>query len=143
MTGPIAAGAAVRRRRFVALIWGKISHMTIEHVLAVVPVSAIQASQRWYEDLMGRPVDNHPMDSLVEWRVTETGWVQVFHDPERAGSALLNFAVDDLEVRAAELAARGLVLDSIQTANNGVRTAGINDPDGNRITFIGGFRVVY
>ena len=117
--------------------------MTIDHVLAVVPVSDVQESQRWYEDLMGRPEDNHPMDSLVEWRVTGTGWVQVFHDPERAGSALLNFAVDDLDAKAAELAARGLVLDNIQTANKGVRTASINDPDGNRITFIGGFRVVY
>jgi glyoxylase I family protein len=115
--------------------------MSIDHVLAVVPVSHIQAAQRWYEALIGRPEDNHPMDSLVEWRITETGWV--FHDPERAGSTLLNFAVDDLEARAAELAARGLVLDEIQTANKGVRTASITDPDGNRITFIGGFRVVY
>ena len=82
--------------------------MSIDHVLAVVPVSDIQAAQRWYEALIGRPEDNHPMDSLVEWRITETGWVQVFHDPERAGSTLLNFAVDDLEARAAELAARGL-----------------------------------
>ena len=117
--------------------------MSIDHVLAVAPVSDIQAAQRWYEALFGRPEDNHPMDSLVEWRVTETGWVQVFHDPDRAGSTLLNLAVDDLEEQAAQLAVRGLVLDGIQTANKGVRTAGITDPDGNRITFIGGFRVVY
>lgn len=117
--------------------------MPIDHLLAVVPVSDIQAAQRWYEALVGRREDNHPMESLVEWRVTETGWVQVFHDPERAGSTLLNLAVDDLEAQAAELAARGLVLDDIQTANRGVRTASITDPDGNRITFIGGFRVVY
>ncbi len=117
--------------------------MSIGHVLAVVPVSDIQASQRWYEALAGRPEDNHPMATLLEWRITETGWVQVFHDPERAGSTLLNFAVDDLEAQAAELAARGLVLDEIQTANKGVRTASISDPDGNRITFIGGFRVIY
>jgi predicted enzyme related to lactoylglutathione lyase len=51
--------------------------------------------------------------------------------------------VDDLEAKAVELAERGLVLDDVQTANKGVRTASINDPDGNRITFISGFRVVY
>ncbi len=83
------------------------------------------------------------MDTLVEWRITGNGWVQVFHDPERAGSTLLNFAVDDLDAQAAALSARGLVLDDIQSANKGVRTASINDPDGNRITLIGGFRVVY
>ncbi len=75
--------------------------------------------------------------------MTETGWVQVFSDPERAGSTFLNFAVDDLDAQTAELAARGLVLDEIQPASKGVRTASVTDPDGNRITFIGGFRVIY
>jgi glyoxylase I family protein len=117
--------------------------MSIDHVLAVVPVSDVERSQRWYEALVGRPEDNHPMETLVEWRITEAGWIQVFHDPDRAGSTLLNFAVDDLDAQAAELAARGLELDEIQTANKGVRTASITDPDGNRITFVGGFRVVY
>ena len=117
--------------------------MSIDHVLAVVPVSDIERSRRWYEALVGRPEDNHPMETLVEWRITEAGWVQIFHDPDRAGSTLLNFAVDDLDSQAAELTARGLELDEIQTANKGVRTASITDPDGNRITFVGGFRVVY
>src|SRR5580700_82201 len=98
--------------------------MSIDHVLAVVPVSDIQVARRWYEALVGRPEDNHPMDSLGEWRITETGWGQVFHDPERAGSTLLNFAVDDLDKHAVELAARGMPLDDIQTAGKGVRTAG-------------------
>jgi glyoxylase I family protein len=83
------------------------------------------------------------MDSLIEWRITDTGWVQVFGDPERAGSTLLSFAVDDLEAEASALAARELILDDIQTANRGVETASINDPEGNRVTFIGGFRVTY
>jgi glyoxylase I family protein len=117
--------------------------MSIGHVLAVVPVSDIQAATRWYEALIGRPADNHPMDTLVEWRITETGWVQVFHDPTRAGSTFLNLAVDDLEAQVAEIAARGLVVDEIQMANKGVQTASITDPDSNTITFIGGFRVIY
>ena len=117
--------------------------MSIDHVLAVVPVSDINVARQWYEALLGRPEDNHPMGTLVEWRVTDTGWLQVFFDPQRAGSTLLNFAVDDLEAHAAELAARGLVLDETQAANKGVRTASITDPDSNRITFIGGFRVNY
>ena len=117
--------------------------MPIDHVLAVVPVSDIPAAQRWYEALVGRPADNHPMDTLVEWRITAGGWIQVFHDPDRAGSTLLNFAVDDLESQAAELRARGVALEEFQTADKGVRTASTTDPDGNRITFIGGFRIVY
>jgi len=117
--------------------------MSIDQVLAVVPVSDIQKARRWYELLIGRPEDNHPMETLVEWRITDTGWIQVFHDPERAGSTLLNFAVDDVEQHITELTARGLTPGSIESANKGVQLSSITDPDGNRITFIGGFRTIY
>ena len=82
--------------------------MPIEHVLAVVPVADLEAANGWYERLLGRPADNRPMDSLVEWQVTVTGWVQVFVDACRAGTAMLNFAVDDLDKHVAELSSRGL-----------------------------------
>ena len=83
------------------------------------------------------------MDSLVEWRVTDTGWVQVFRDAGRAGRAMLNFAVDDLDKHVAVLSARGLVPGAIETVSKGVRLSAITDPDGNQITFIGNFRIKY
>jgi hypothetical protein len=92
---------------------------------------------------MGRPEDNYPMETLVEWRVTDKGWLQVFHDPGRAGSTCVNFAVDDLDTHIAELAGRGLAPGEIETANMGVRLSTVIDPDGNRITFIGDFRNIY
>lgn len=62
--------------------------------------------------LFGRPADNLPMDGLlVEWRLTETGWIQVHFDAARAGSGLLNFAVDELERHVAEVSRRGLAPD--------------------------------
>jgi glyoxylase I family protein len=100
-------------------------------------ITYLPPSRRWYQALVGRPEDNHPTETLVEWQITEAGWIQVFDDPDRAESTLLNFAVDDLDAQAAALAARGLELDEIQTANKGVRTACITDPDGNRITIVG------
>jgi len=51
--------------------------MAIDHVLAVISVSDIEAARGWYDRLLGRPPDNRPKDSLAEWRVTDTGWVQV------------------------------------------------------------------
>ena len=72
--------------------------MSVDHVLAVIPVADFEAAHAWYERLFGRPADNLPMEGLlVEWRVTDSGWVQVTRDADRAGSALLNFAVDDLD----------------------------------------------
>ena len=117
--------------------------MSIEHVLAVVQVSDVHRSEQWYTSLFGRPADNNPMPSLVEWQVLPGAWVQVFTDPDRAGTGLLNFAVDDLEGHLAEVSGRGIDPGEIVEANKGVRTCAVADPDGNTITFIGGFRVDY
>jgi glyoxylase I family protein len=117
--------------------------MAIDHVLAVVPVADIDTARDWYERLLGRTPDNHPMEGLAEWRVTDTGWLQVWEDPDRAGTALLNFAVDDLAVHLDDLASRGLSPGEVQTVNKGVQLTAVTDPDGNTITFISNFRVNY
>ena len=118
--------------------------MSIEHVLAVVPVTDFDAAHAWYERLFGRPADNLPMEGrLVEWRLTETGWIQVTCDADRAGSTLLNFAVDDLDSHVADISRRGRTPGAIETVNKGVQLSAIRDPDGNTITFIGNFRVNY
>jgi glyoxylase I family protein len=118
--------------------------MSIDHVLAVVPVADFAAAHAWYERLFGFPADNLPIEGLlVEWRVTDRGWVQVTRDAERAGSARLNFAVDDLDQHVADVAGRGLAPAAIETVNKGVQLSTIRDPEGNTITFIGDFRVHY
>ncbi len=117
--------------------------MFIEHVLAVVPVSDLDRADAWYEALFGRPADNRPMPTLVEWQVTNAGWVQVTVDAERAGSGLLNVAVDDLATTKGELAGRGVSTGAIQPVNKGVELLATADPDGNAITLIGNFRVTY
>ena len=118
--------------------------MSIDHVLAVVPVTDFEAAHAWYERLFGRPADNLPMEGqLVEWRVTDSGWVQVTRDADHAGSAMLNFAVDDLDEHIADVSGRGLAPGAIETANKNVRLSAVTDPDGNMITFIGNFRIQY
>jgi hypothetical protein len=58
--------------------------MSIDHVLAVVPVADFEAAHAWYERVFGRPADNLPMEGLLaEWRVTDSGWVQVTRDRSR------------------------------------------------------------
>ncbi len=117
--------------------------MAIDHLLAVVPVSDLAVSDRWYATLFDRPADNNPMNTLVEWQVLPGAWVQVFTDPGRAGTGLLNFAVDDLEGHIAQLQSRGIHPGEITDADKGVRLSAITDPDGNTIRLVGGFRVVY
>jgi catechol 2,3-dioxygenase-like lactoylglutathione lyase family enzyme len=118
--------------------------MSVTHVLAVVPVRDFDASVAWYESLFGFPPTNIPMPGiLAEWRVTENGWVQMTVAAEHAGTALLNFAVDELEWHLAELESRGLRAGDVQVASKDVRLASIRDRDGNTITFIGNFREKY
>jgi catechol 2,3-dioxygenase-like lactoylglutathione lyase family enzyme len=117
--------------------------MPIEHVLAVVPVSDLERADKWYVALFGRPADNRPMPSLVEWQVTGAAWVQVTVDTDRAGSGVLNLAVDDLPATRKVLATRGLDTAEIQPVNKGVELSATSDPDGNTITLIGNFRVTY
>ncbi len=117
--------------------------MAIDHVLAVIPVADVDTARVWYERLLGRAADNRPMDSLAEWRITDTGWLQVSEDADRAGTGLLNLAVDDLGGQLASLTSRGLAAGQIQTVNRGVQLSSVTDPDGNTITFIGNFRISY
>ena len=118
--------------------------MTIRHLLAVVPVANFDTAHAWYIRLLGRPADNAPMAGLlVEWQVIENGWLQLTHDETRAGTGLLNFAVDDLAAHLEQLRGRGFEPGEIVQANTGVQLSTIIDPDGNTITLSGQFRVVY
>jgi hypothetical protein len=117
--------------------------MAIDRVLAVVPVSDVIRSSVFYELVLGAPPRNRPMGTLVEWQLTESAWLQVFLDPERAGSSLVNFSVDDLATHVAGLEERGLQPSSIDEVTKGVTLSSIVDPDGNRLTFIGNFREEY
>lgn len=117
--------------------------MTINHVLAVIPVADIAVSRAWYERLFGREPDNTPMEWLVEWRLTGNGWLQVTVDADRAGRGQLNLAVDDLAAHLAGIATRGVATGEIQPVDKGVEISPVTDPDGNVITFIGDFRVAY
>ncbi len=117
--------------------------MSIEHVLTVVPVTDLERSRRWYESLFGRAADNNPMPNLVEWQLIPGAWIQVFVDEQRAGSTLVNFAVEDLDAHIDELKKRGHEPGEIVEANKEVRLSTMIDPDSNMIRLIGGFRVRY
>jgi glyoxylase I family protein len=117
--------------------------MSIEHLPAVVPVTDVKRSCRWYEMLFGRAADNNPMPNLVEWQVVPGGWVQVFTDDEHAGSTVVNLAVQDLTAHVEELRRRGLEAGEVVEANKGVQLSALTDPDGNKVWLIGGFRVRY
>jgi catechol 2,3-dioxygenase-like lactoylglutathione lyase family enzyme len=111
--------------------------MRIKDVLAGIAVADFESALAWYERLLGRPADEIPMDGLGEWHFAETGWIQLIHDADRAGNALLTLQVDDLEGYVALLEERGLAPGPIDdTTSDSVLFAAIADPEGNTITLV-------
>lgn len=114
--------------------------MQFEHLLANMTVRDITSSGPWYERLFGRPADTNPMESLQEWKVTESAWLQVSSNTEALiGRGQVCLAVKDVRQAIAELKERGIQLGDIQPVSDRVEVSTVNDPDGNLIIFIGNF----
>jgi predicted enzyme related to lactoylglutathione lyase len=110
--------------------------MDITCVLMVAPVEDMESATAWYQQLLGRPADTRPMPSLADWHLTASGWLQVFQDAGRSGSALLNLEVPDLDETLARLAERGLTAGPVRTGDGRTRFATLKDPDGNQVTLL-------
>jgi catechol 2,3-dioxygenase-like lactoylglutathione lyase family enzyme len=95
--------------------------MRITHLFAGIPVSDYDAAVAWYQRLLGRPPDVLPHEREAMWHVGDAGSIYVVLDAQRAGSALVTVAVDDLGEHPTE------------PGPGGLRTAVLDDPDGNRI----------
>jgi hypothetical protein len=108
--------------------------VTISRLLAQMTVSSSARSIEWYSLLFGRGPDARPMDGLVEWHLAETFGVQVWVEPQRAGTSCMVLDDDDLDARLR-------LLDDAGIENGGIRPASafrilpVVDPDGNRIVF--------
>ena len=74
----------------------------------------------------------YTMDGLLEWHVTDGGGVQLWLEPERAGSSTVVLAADDLDTTATRLAAAGMA-DGGPEPGGGARVLRLADPDGNRV----------
>jgi len=72
------------------------------------------------------------MDGLAEWRSDNGGWLQLFSDHDRAGSASFTLAVSDLDEHVEALRRTGVSIGRMTTSDI-VKTATIADLDGNQI----------
>lgn len=87
----------------------------------------------WYERFAGRAPDLIPNKDEAAWQLSETGWIYLIADPNRAGSGLSTLLLDDLDAFLAGLAERGIAAGPIEVMGNGVRHVTVADPDGNRL----------
>ena len=109
--------------------------MSIRNAIASVAVKDLSAAVPWYEKLFGRPADSRPMAELAEWKFERGGWLQLYQNPARAGTASLTLSVSDLDEQVSHL--RNWGVDAGQpVVSEQAKVVMIEDPDGNSIAFV-------
>jgi catechol 2,3-dioxygenase-like lactoylglutathione lyase family enzyme len=106
-------------------------------LFAGIPVRDFPASLAWYERFFGSPPTFFPHDTEAVWILAEHRSVYIVQHPDRAGHALVTVLVDDLDVRVARIADRGIDPTEEEAYDNGVRKVVYHDPDGNEFGFGG------
>jgi catechol 2,3-dioxygenase-like lactoylglutathione lyase family enzyme len=102
-------------------------------LFAGLPVTDIRSALEWYRRFFDAEPDLTPHEGERVWRVTETGWIYVVEDRDRAGRGLATVMVDDLAQRAADLHDAGIEIGEIEKLGGGTLKAVVTDPDGNQI----------
>ena len=108
--------------------------LTINHVFTGIAVTDYDAALAWYSRFFRRSPDVIVTEHEAMWQVTDTGWIYVVGDANRAGKSLLTLLVDDLENYVAELGQQGLETSAIDTVPGLYRKAVMTDPEGNMIS---------
>jgi hypothetical protein len=108
--------------------------MSIKNALASVAVKDLNASVKWYEEVLGKPPDSRPMPEVAEWKFERGGWLQVYQLPERAGSGSFTLAVTNLDDHITALDKLGIARGQ-RSSGDRVKTLMITDLDGNHIAF--------
>ncbi|GGR54991.1 putative enzyme related to lactoylglutathione lyase [Nocardioides luteus] len=106
-------------------------------LFAGLPVTSIAASVPWYEQLFG-VAPFHPNEVEAVFEADEHRYVYIEQKPSIAGHGFVTLFVDDLDTHLAAVADRGLLPESEETYDNGVRKTLFRDPDGNEIGIGGG-----
>jgi predicted enzyme related to lactoylglutathione lyase len=106
--------------------------MAIINAIASVAVRDLDTAAAWYEKILGRPADSRPMPELAEWKFQRGGWLQVYEQPQRAGSGSVTLTVRNMENQVARLQKLGIDT-RLRTSGPKVETLMIADPDGNHI----------
>jgi catechol 2,3-dioxygenase-like lactoylglutathione lyase family enzyme len=110
---------------------------TVNDICAVVATDDYATARSWYSRVLGREPDLEPVEGVAaEWQITETAWLQLVVDPDRAGKSAVRFGVGDLADQVAALDALGIPTGQPIVIGDMVRVIDIADPDGNEVSFV-------
>jgi catechol 2,3-dioxygenase-like lactoylglutathione lyase family enzyme len=102
-------------------------------LFAGVAVRDLPRAVRWYDRLLGEVGTFEPNDTERVWTVAEHRHLYVDVRPDHAGHCMVTLFVDDFDGFLGAAAQRGVVPESQETYENGVRKAIFRDPDDNEV----------
>ncbi len=102
-------------------------------LFAGLAVRDLKVALEWYATFFGRPADEIVGDEAL-WQLSETAWVFVAPDADRAGGGLITLGVDDMDAYLSRWEAAGIAHEAVEVYGNGVRHVTVDDPDGNTLS---------
>jgi catechol 2,3-dioxygenase-like lactoylglutathione lyase family enzyme len=107
--------------------------MTLQKIYTMLLTADLAAAEDWYTNVLGRGPDNRPMDTLVQWELSDQSGIGLSTDNEIAGKGAIFLIVDDVAAERRRLRNLGIVLgDNIEGDYSTL--AQLRDPDGNLLT---------
>lgn len=98
-------------------------------------MARFESAVDWYARFFGRAADIVAHDREVMWRVTDSGWLYVLEDADRAGRSVVTISVPDLDEAVRDLSVRGIHAD-VEAVGDAGRKAKTVDPDGNEVALV-------
>ncbi|MCU1369812.1 MAG: glyoxalase [Ilumatobacteraceae bacterium] len=106
-------------------------------LFAGIYVRDLETATGWYSRLFGDEPSFFPNDAEAVWELAEHRSVYIEVKPESAGQSVVTIFVNDLDVRIAAIAERGIESFGRETYENGVSKVVYRDIDGNEVGFGG------
>jgi catechol 2,3-dioxygenase-like lactoylglutathione lyase family enzyme len=107
--------------------------MNLQKAYTVLLTSDLANAEGWYTKLLGRAPDYRPMDTLVQWELSDQGGVALSTDEEIAGKGVMFVVVDDVAAERRRLKGLGIALGK-DIEGDYSTLAQVRDPDGNLLT---------
>ena len=98
------------------------------------PVSDIDEATEWYKQLLGEVEYFSPAEGVVEFKLNEQTWLQLFTGAQSSG-ATLRLEVTDIQSQHQRLTKLGIEPMDIELVPAVISYFDFKDPDGNLLSF--------
>ena len=109
---------------------------SVKDIAAVIATNRFREARSWYTRLIGSEPDIEPTDGVAEWQLTDTAWLQLVTDPQRAGNSAVRIGVTDLAAQITMLNGAGIRTSVPVVIADMVTVIDIADPDGNEVSYV-------